>query len=102
MSVQKHQNAGEGCRGACCLRLDKLGVDIGGDSILHDVSFHLHCGEIVALIGPNGAGKSSLFRAILGQIGHSGSIDFQQAGGGQTRPLIGYVPQSPALTGGTR
>ena len=28
MSVQKHQNAGKGCRGACCLRLDKLGVDI--------------------------------------------------------------------------
>ena len=100
MSVQKHQNAGEGCTGACCLRLDKLGVDIGGDSILHDVSFHLHCGEIVALIGPNGAGKSSLFRAILGQIGHTGSIDFQQAGGSRTRPLIGYVPQSPSFDRG--
>ena len=47
-----------------------------------------------------GAGKSSLFRAILGQIGHSGSIDFQQAGGGQTRPLIGYVPQSPSFDRG--
>ena len=100
MSVQKHLNAGEGCTGACCIRLDKLGVDIGGDSILHDVSFHLHCGEIVALIGPNGAGESSLFRAIQGQIGHTGSIDFQQAGGSRTRPLIGYVPQSPSFDRG--
>lgn len=95
MSVQKHQNAGSGCAGACCLKIDKLGVEIGGAKILSNVSFHLHCGEIVALIGPNGAGKSSLFRAILGQIDHSGTIDFQRAGGNKTRPLIGYVPQSP-------
>lgn len=98
MSVQKHQGAG--CAGACCLKLEGMGVDIGGAPILHDVSFHLHCGEIVALIGPNGAGKSSLFRAILGQIGHTGTIDFQRAGGGHARPLIGYVPQSPSFDRG--
>ena len=67
---------------------------------LHDVSFHLHCGEIVALIGPNGAGKSSLFRTILGQIPHTGTIEFQRAVGDRTRPLIGYVPQSPSFDRG--
>ena len=100
MSVHKHENAGPGCAGACCLRLTDLGVDIGGEEILSGVSFHLHCGEIVALIGPNGAGKSSLFKAILGQLPYTGSIEFQRAGGDKTRPLIGYVPQSPTFDRG--
>ena len=100
MSVHKHQDAGPGCAGACCLKLTDLGVDMGGEEILHGVSFHLHCGEIVALIGPNGAGKSSLFKAILGQLPYTGSIEFQRAGGDKTRPLIGYVPQSPTFDRG--
>ncbi|NCE66374.1 metal ABC transporter ATP-binding protein [Pseudoflavonifractor sp. 524-17] len=100
MRIQKHQNAGPGCTGACCLKIEHLGVSIGGDQILNDVGFHLHCGEIVALIGPNGAGKSSLFKAILGQMEYSGSIAFQRAGGNRTRPLIGYVPQSPSFDRG--
>ena len=54
----------------------------------------------MALIGPNGAGKSSLFRTILGQIPHTGTIEFQRAGGDHTRPLIGYVPQSPVFDRG--
>lgn len=94
------KTAGSGCAGLCCLRVDHLGVDMGGAEILQDVSFHLHCGEIVALIGPNGAGKSSLFKAILGQFPHTGTIEFQRAGGDKTRPLIGYVPQSPAFDRG--
>ena len=77
-----------------------LGVSMGDQVILEDVNFHLHCGEITALIGPNGAGKSTLFRTILGQLPHSGEIDFQRAGGKHTRPLIGYVPQSPSFDRG--
>lgn len=100
MRKPKHEIQGAGCAGACCLRVERLGVDMGGTDILRDVSFHLHCGQIVALIGPNGAGKSSLFKAILGQIPHSGAIEFQKAGGKHTRPLIGYVPQSPAFDRG--
>ncbi len=100
MSVRKHENCGGGCAGSCCLKVTDLGVQFGGEEVLHDVSFHLHCGEIVALIGPNGAGKSSLFRTILGQVPHSGTIEFQRAGGDKTRPLIGYVPQSPSFDRG--
>ena len=100
MSVQKHAHIGPGCAGLCCLRVDKLGVNFGGEEVLQNVSFHLHCGEIVALIGPNGAGKSSLFRTILGQVPHTGTIEFQRAGGDRTRPLIGYVPQSPSFDRG--
>lgn len=101
MSVHKHENLhGPGCKGACCLRLEGLGVAMGEQRILRDVDLHLHCGEITALIGPNGAGKSTLFKTILGQLPHTGVLDFQRAGGKRTRPLIGYVPQSPVFDKG--
>ena len=100
MSVHRHGETGPGCAGSCCLKVEGLGVNFGREEVLRDVSFHLHCGEIVALIGPNGAGKSSLFRTILGQIPHTGTIEFQRAGGDHTRPLIGYVPQSPVFDRG--
>ena len=111
----KHGRLAGGCSDACCLKLEGLSVHIQGEDILEDVSFHLHCGEIAALIGPNGAGKSSLFRSILGQMPYSGTITFSPAGGPAvrlsdganaplaargTRPLIGYVPQSPSFDRG--
>ncbi|MCD7887625.1 MAG: metal ABC transporter ATP-binding protein [Clostridiales bacterium] len=97
MKKTKHIGVTTGCAGSCCLRVDKLSVSLGGDQILSDVSFHLHCGEQIALIGPNGAGKSSLFKSILGQMPHSGSITFQTAQGRAMKPRIGYVPQSPSF-----
>ena len=101
MSIHKHDNCtGRGCEGLCCLELKNVGVTMGTDELLREVSFHLHCGEIVALIGPNGAGKSSLFKAILGQLPHSGSIGFQRSDGAKSRPVIGYVPQSPTFDRG--
>lgn len=96
----KHGKMSGGCSDSCCLKLEGVSVHIQGEDILEDVSFHLHCGEITALIGPNGAGKSTLFKTVLGQIPHTGTIDFQQAGGRHTRPLIGYVPQSPSFDRG--
>lgn len=107
----KHGKLSGGCADSCCLKLEGLSVSMEGDQILEDVSFHLHCGEIVALIGPNGAGKSTLFRSILGQTPYKGSITFSPAGGpairladgaaaGGTRPLVGYVPQSPSFDRG--
>ena len=98
MSLHKH--GGDGCKGACCLRVEGLGVVAEGKTILHSIDLHIHCGQIVALIGPNGAGKSTLFKAILGQQAHTGSIDFERSGGEKTRPLVGYVPQSPAFDRG--
>ena len=85
------------CHDVCCLKTTNLSVSAGEDMILHNVNLHLHCGQIVALIGPNGAGKSTLFKAILDQISYSGRIDFETASGRQTRPLVGYVPQSPGF-----
>jgi len=100
MSFPNHKQDGFGCSGSCCLQISQLGVTLDTDVILKDISFHLHCGEIVALIGPNGAGKTSLFNSILGRIPYSGSIYFARADGTQSRPLIGYVPQSPSFDQG--
>ena len=91
---------GTDCHDACCLKVTGLEVKVGDSPILQDVDLHIHCGQIVALIGPNGAGKSTLFKAILGQIPHTGVIDFETAGGHRTRPLVGYVPQSPTFDRG--
>ena len=89
-----------GCHGSCCLRVEDLSVTMGNDQILEHVSFHMHCGELIALIGPNGAGKSSLFRSILGQMPYTGAIQFQTAAGTRMKARIGYVPQSPSFDRG--
>lgn len=100
MKKNKHIGVNTGCSGSCCLRVDQLSVSFGEEQVLSNVSFHLHCGELIALIGPNGAGKSSLFKSILGQMPHSGSITFQTAKGSKLKPRIGYVPQSPSFDPG--
>ncbi len=86
------------CGSACCLRLSKVSVRLGGNAIVEDVSLHVHCGEMVALIGPNGAGKSTILKAILGQQSYDGSISFSIPGVRHRKPpRIGYVPQSPVF-----
>ena len=91
---------GGGCGDSCCLRVQEMSVKIGSEQILHDVSMHVHCGELVALIGPNGAGKSTFLKAILGQQDHDGVIAFSSPGERNRRPRIGYVPQSPTFDPG--
>ena len=100
MSVHRHGTTGPGGAGTSGPRGAARGVHIRPQAGVGHLSMPQHCGEIVALIGPNGAGKSSLFRTILGQIPHTGTIEFQRAGGDKTRPLIGYVPQSPVFDRG--
>ncbi len=43
-----------------------LGLDIGGASIVADVSLEVAEGELVGIIGPNGAGKTSFFNLLSG------------------------------------
>ena len=38
---------------------------------IHDLSFQIHPGELVAVIGANGAGKSTLIRALTGLVAPS-------------------------------
>lgn len=97
MNIGTH---GGSCGHSCCLRIQDLSVQIGKDAILRDVNMHLHCGQLVALIGPNGAGKSTLLKAILGEREYEGIISFSVPGQRSRKPIIGYVPQSPAFDPG--
>ena len=44
----------------------KLGLDIGGATIVADVELEVLDGELLAVIGPNGAGKTTLFNLVSG------------------------------------
>jgi zinc/manganese transport system ATP-binding protein len=81
------------------LRLENVGVRLGGRQILSGVSFTVAPGQFTGLIGPNGAGKTTLLRVILGltpptegRVLLNGSPKTRQGGG-----LIGYVPQKLAI-----
>jgi len=78
----------------CHIGLEGVGVQRGGQEILHDVSMHVHCGQLTVLIGQNGAGKTTLVRALLGEMPHTGSIRHLD-GHGRDIPHLrtGYVPQ---------
>jgi iron complex transport system ATP-binding protein len=50
------------------LEVKNLSVAYGARQVLHDVSFDLPAGCILAVIGPNGAGKTTLIRALSGIV----------------------------------
>jgi len=50
------------------LRVEGLGLQIGGATILKDVDLDVTPGSMVGVIGPNGAGKTTLFNAVSGVI----------------------------------
>ena len=81
--------------GLHCIKMQDIGVTIGEQNILQHVNLHIHCGTLAAVIGKNGAGKSTLIRAILGDIPHTGTIEFKYRENGHMQKMrIGYVPQS--------
>ncbi len=66
-------------------------VELGGRTILDDVSFALAQGQLTGLIGSNGAGKTTLLRVILGLLAPTqGTVTVPTEAG---RRSVGYVPQ---------
>ncbi|MDR6200099.1 iron complex transport system ATP-binding protein [Microbacterium sp. SORGH_AS428] len=53
---------------APAIRLDAVGLRLGGVDILRDISLDIGFGRVVALVGPNGAGKSSLMGIMAGDV----------------------------------
>ena len=71
--------------------------------VLHDVSFTVDPGEMVALVGPSGAGKTTisslvprLYDVNAGSVRISG-IDVRQATFASLRDVVGVVTQDPHL-----
>jgi thiamine transport system ATP-binding protein len=48
------------------LAVRDLTVELGGATVLTDVTFDLPAGEVLAVLGPSGCGKSTLLRALAG------------------------------------
>lgn len=69
------------------LSVRDLNVNFGEHEVLHDITFDIHRGDVVAFVGPNGSGKSVLFRALLDLIPYSGDIDWGKG------LRVAYVPQ---------
>lgn len=50
------------------LSLEKVGLKIGQQAILKNLSFEVMPGEVVAILGASGAGKSSLFKLLTAEL----------------------------------
>jgi ABC-2 type transport system ATP-binding protein len=89
--------------------LDVQGISrsYGKLEIVHDVTFSVGAGRMLALLGPNGCGKSTTLKILSGAIqATSGtySVDGQPGNSDHARRATGYVPDTrgvfPRLTGG--
>ena len=82
------------------LEVTGLNVYYGLIHALHDVSFHVDEGEVVALIGANGAGKTTILHTVSGLLpSKSGSVVFEgkditkKPGHSIVKLGMGHVPE---------
>ena len=89
-----HDHNNDSACGLHCIKINDITVSVGEHNIIDNVNLHIHCGKVTAIIGRNGAGKTTLIRAIIGEIKHSGDIEFMDLKDKTMKDLkIGYVPQ---------
>lgn len=74
------------------LTVSNVSVKVKDQVILDNISFGLKKGTTLAIVGPNGAGKTVLFRALLGLMPYTGTIEWRGA------VKIGYVPQKLSVS----
>lgn len=80
------------------IELKKVSIELGGRTILHDMSLTLNEGEFVAVLGPNGAGKSTLLKMLLGLLKPgAGTIQVLGESPHRGNSAIGYAPQHRIL-----
>lgn len=67
--------------------VDNLSVQLGGETVLDNVSVCVHSGEFIGIVGTNGAGKTTLLRTILGFIKPAEGTIYKD------NAKISYIPQ---------
>lgn len=82
------------------LEVSKINSLYGKAHVLHDLSFSVPRGEVVAILGRNGAGKTTTFKSIMqlvrpasGDITFEGQSLIKSAPHQVARLGIGYVPE---------
>ncbi|AHB49198.1 metal ABC transporter permease [Hyphomicrobium nitrativorans NL23] len=86
------------------VRFDNVSFSYDGDrQILHDISFEVPAGKMVAIVGPSGAGKSTISRILFrfydidrGAVTIDGQ-DIRDVTQTSLRAAIGVVPQDTVL-----
>jgi ATP-binding cassette subfamily C protein CydD len=80
-----------------------LTVVRGERTVVDDFSVELSPGTLTVIAGPSGAGKSTIVAAMLGFVPYSGSLSFNggELDASQSRSLIAWAGQRPALAAGT-
>ena len=85
------------------LRAEKLGREVAGKTILHDISFDVRASDLMGIVGASGSGKSSLLR-LLNRLDEptSGTVyldgqDYRQLPPRELRRRVGMVTQRPYL-----
>lgn len=69
-----------------------------GQSVLHDVNFHIERGDFVSIVGPNGGGKTTLVLLLLGLLEPvQGEIRVLGLPPCEARGKIGYLAQNTAV-----
>ncbi len=74
----------------------------GNHTALHDVTFHVNKGEILAFLGPNGAGKTTTMRILACVMPPSEGVAVVAGFACLEQPMevkrrLGYLPETPPL-----
>ena len=56
------------------LRYEHVDISYNGRTVVKDISFTLHEGEILGVVGESGSGKSTVIKAAMGLLGDSGLV----------------------------
>ncbi len=78
--------------------IEDLTVKYGETTAISDISLEIAEQDYLCIIGPNGGGKTTLLKALIGLVTPTaGKIRVFGKRPGQSKRLIGYVPQVTSL-----